>query len=417
MRKTFAFLLVACLAFAAGCTDQGSSSQSGDASLFTWIEDKGARDLADYEDYELVVYYDASAQKCGFADLFGNIVVAAEFDEAYPFNQGLARVGQHEGFLKCKYTYIDKNGNLIKDYTWDIAYEFSPFGVAAVGVGEISVEGTLHFEGKYGLIDKSGEYVSPLVWEGDLSALDARVSGEGLIPMGVPQLAYTSMHQDAETGEGSNTGEAPLFYRLGYADYKGDVAILPAWRYAEGFKNGLAVVSREDMLSYQFLFDDYDSADPDAIFTGRYSIIDTKGEAIMDITRDLLHETGKFHAWVYVIGGEYVMVDLFEPGGGLGNHIKTIYLDLDGNIIPEADFEYSGINFWRGNTICVDETTGKYGVHSNGKLIVAPIFDELTNPNSAFAALPTYAKYNGSVNAYYAKLGDQEGYIYVKGAN
>ncbi|MCL1808186.1 MAG: WG repeat-containing protein [Clostridiales bacterium] len=430
MQKKIIFLLVACLALTAGCGHQTGPAENGGSPAYSWVEDNGKRALADYEDYELVVYRDADTQKCGFADLFGNIVVEAEFDEAYPFNQGLARVGEfamdrksileesevyYEDLLKCKYTYIDKNGNFIKDYTWDIAFEFNRFEVATVGIGEILITDSLHFEGSYGLIDKFGDYVCPLEWEGDLISVDAQMSEEGLMPVWLPLQTYPNMHQNAD--DDADAGAQPLLYRLGYADYVGNIAIPPSWGYGEGFKNGLAVVSREDMQAYQFFFDDYDSTDPDVWFTGRYSVIDTTGETVLEITRDMLNETGKFHAWVYVVGGEYVMVDLFEAGGGLGSRIKTIYLDLDGNIVPEGDIAHRGINFWRGNTICVDENTGKFGIHSNGKLIVAPIFDELTNPYSASADYPVYAGYNGAVKVYYAKIDGREGYIYVEGAN
>ena len=106
--------------------EDNSIKSSQSLGKWMWIEDKGKRNLSDYKDYELLPYYDESTRKYGYKDLFDNIVIEPEFDEAFKFNQGLARVGRlknnwpfEDNYVvsKYEYTYMDKKGNLIKDYT------------------------------------------------------------------------------------------------------------------------------------------------------------------------------------------------------------------------------------------------------------------------------------------------------------
>jgi len=379
-------------------TEEDNSTESPQSlGKWRWIEDKGKRNLSDYEDYELLPYHDEHTQKYGYKDLFDNIVIEPEFDEAFKFNQGLARIGKLKNDLspdddyivsKYKYTYIDKKGNFIKDYTWDIAYEFNSFGVATVGIGEVSMGDLLHFSGKYGLIDKTGSYVKPLTWNGDFAVRENQMSKEGLMPVGVPQ----------KIDEYGN-------YLMGYADYNGNIAIQPQWEYATGFTNGLAIVSLQDMVVYQYFSSSYD--DEDDGWTGRYAVIDTTGNVVLDITRDLLKERGRFHVNVDIINGEYIRVGIDGSQG------ETIYLDLNGSIIPKEEaLGNQNINFNWYDNLCLNEDTDKYGIHSGGRIIVEPIFDELKNNDSWVLG---YVSYNGENNVYYAKLGDKEGYIYIEG--
>lgn len=82
--------------------------------------------------------------KWGFVDKEGEYVIAAEYDDMYPFDEsGLAAV-----CLDSKWGYIDTTGELVIELSFDDAYAFEGKDYAVVGV-----------DGEYGLIDKSGNYI------------------------------------------------------------------------------------------------------------------------------------------------------------------------------------------------------------------------------------------------------------------
>lgn len=83
-----------------------------------------------------------SDSKWGYIDRTGQFAVKAQFDMAYPFIDGLARV-QDDG----KYGYIDKTGRIVVELIYDNASDFNQ-GLASVTLGS-----------KHGYIDKLGKYV------------------------------------------------------------------------------------------------------------------------------------------------------------------------------------------------------------------------------------------------------------------
>ena len=83
-----------------------------------------------------------SGTKMGYIDKTGRVVIEPQFDKAYEFSEGLARV--HDG---GKYGYIDKSGKVVVDFMFDDAQDFKS-GVAVVALGE-----------RRGYIDKTGKYV------------------------------------------------------------------------------------------------------------------------------------------------------------------------------------------------------------------------------------------------------------------
>ena len=80
----------------------------------------------------------------------GKVVIAAQFDEAMPFSEGLAAV--KIGTDKAgKWGYIDKQGKMVIAAQFDEVTEFSN-GLAAVGVGTDKAR-------KWGYIDRQGKMV------------------------------------------------------------------------------------------------------------------------------------------------------------------------------------------------------------------------------------------------------------------
>ena len=78
----------------------------------------------------------------GYIDKTGNIVIDFQFDRAKDFSEGMAAIKKDN-----KWGYIDKTGNIIIEPQFSIARPFSQ-GLAGVGIN-----------GKQGYIDKSGNFV------------------------------------------------------------------------------------------------------------------------------------------------------------------------------------------------------------------------------------------------------------------
>ncbi|MEO0075749.1 MAG: WG repeat-containing protein, partial [candidate division WOR-3 bacterium] len=80
--------------------------------------------------------------KYGYIDKTAKVVINPQFDEAFSFSEGLARVriGDKQG-------YIDKTGKIVINPQFDIACNFSN-GLARVKIGD-----------KWSFIDKSGNII------------------------------------------------------------------------------------------------------------------------------------------------------------------------------------------------------------------------------------------------------------------
>ena len=94
-------------------------------------------------------------RKSGFVDAHGNVVVAARFDMAGPFHDGVAQVGDLDpdgtpavpGIVKRRVGFINTSGDMVTPLCFDYARDFSD-GRAAVMVGK-----------KWGFIDRNGVVV------------------------------------------------------------------------------------------------------------------------------------------------------------------------------------------------------------------------------------------------------------------
>ena len=68
------------------------------------------------------------AEKYGYIDKNGKVVIEPQFDYAYPFSEGLAHVNKD-----AKYGFIDKSGKVVIEPQFDEAGAFSE-GFARVAI-------------------------------------------------------------------------------------------------------------------------------------------------------------------------------------------------------------------------------------------------------------------------------------------
>ena len=175
----------------------------------------------------------------GYADRGGRVVIAARFDAALPFANGLARVGvvdeefpEIEGSPNIKWGYIDERGRVLVELRYAVLRDFSEgLAVAAVLDAERPERPSVRRGGrrnlKWGYVDRGGREVIPMQF------LGAGEFAEGL-------AAVNPGGAGGEAGEGSLCGP-PSNY--GYIDRTGAFVIKPQFAAAARFEKGRARVS------------------------------------------------------------------------------------------------------------------------------------------------------------------------------
>src|SRR6185295_1368117 len=99
------------------------------------------------------------SEKWGYVDKNGALVIKPEFDKAEDFSEGLAAVA-----VNGKWGYIDKFGRFVIEPRFNEALAFTD-GLALVKIGGYDanavndVVGGFDAEGKWGYIDKAGDYI------------------------------------------------------------------------------------------------------------------------------------------------------------------------------------------------------------------------------------------------------------------
>jgi hypothetical protein len=176
----------------------------------------------------------------GYADAGGRVVIAARFDAALPFADGLARVGVVDEELpeigaspNIKWGYIDERGRVLVELRYAVLHDFSE-GLAAAAVLDKEKPERPAFERgerrnlKWGYVDSGGREVIPMQF------LTAEDFAEGLAAVNPGGGGGDSK------GEGSMCGPPDNY---GYIDRMGAFVIKPQFAFASKFQNGRARVS------------------------------------------------------------------------------------------------------------------------------------------------------------------------------
>ena len=110
-------------------------------------------------------------QKWGYVTEDG-IMIPCQYDKAFPFVNGIALVKTTNIKGQVRYVYINISGEQIISGDWDYAYDFTEDGYARVFKGSLSEYGTPK-NGKYAFINTHGELIC------DYSFDDAKNFSEG----------------------------------------------------------------------------------------------------------------------------------------------------------------------------------------------------------------------------------------------
>ncbi len=177
--------------------------------------------------------------KWGYAGAGGRVVIAARFDAALPFANGLARVGVLDeelpeigGSPNIKWGYIDERGGVLVELRYAVLSDFSEGLAAAAVLDKEKPERPSLGRGlerrnlKWGYVDRAGREVIPMQF------LNAGDFAEGLAAV--------------NPGVGGGGGESSLCgtpSNYGYIDRTGAFVIKPQFKNASKFQNGRARVS------------------------------------------------------------------------------------------------------------------------------------------------------------------------------
>lgn len=167
----------------------------------------------------------------GYAGSNGRVAIAARFDAALPFANGIARVGvvdeelpEIDGRPNLLWGYITESGRVVVELRYNALRDFSE-GLAAAAVLDqvesVFVRRTLD-NLTWGYVNQDGRVVIPIRF------FDAGDFSEGLAAVNISGL------KDSHCGRPRN---------YGYIDRTGAIVIKPQFEMASSFKNARARVS------------------------------------------------------------------------------------------------------------------------------------------------------------------------------
>ena len=170
----------------------------------------------------------------GYADSSGKIAVAARFDAALPFMEGLARVGvvdeelpEIDGRPNLLWGYVDESGHVVVELRYNALRDFSEGLVAGAVLDPDLSHGSVFVRRglgnlRWGYVNREGRVVIPTQF------FDAGDFSEG--------LAQVNVGEPVDTHCGRS-------FNYGYIDKTGAFVIKPQFTMAAAFKKGRAGVS------------------------------------------------------------------------------------------------------------------------------------------------------------------------------
>lgn len=182
--------------------------------------------------------------KYAFINTHGEFICDYIFDDAKDFSQGYAPVATQSVKGGILWGYIDGNGQLAIAQQWDYAYPFKN-GFARVFSGSIGKYGP--DSGLYGFINLSGDFISDIQWA---SANDFDDTGIAKVKNSKDLWGYISIDGSVkidtswETIGSFNEGLAYVKKngKYGYINEQGTLVVEASWNEAGTFADGVAIV-------------------------------------------------------------------------------------------------------------------------------------------------------------------------------
>lgn len=280
----------------------------------------------------------------GYMDRTGKIVVTPQFQRAWDFHDGMARVDSGtEG-----HGIIDAAGKVtfLRQFSW--IGDFSE-GLAQVTGSDVPA--------KAGYIDSTGALVIPTTW-----AFYGYPMSDLMMPL------FWRRDRNADFSEVLAAVRAPDG-KLGYIDKTGKIVIPPQFLYARPFSEGLAAVSND-----QFAFGYIDAhgkvvipLNYQNVYPGNFS----EGIARVKASGDITFVDHKNNAQVIVKTGFWFAAYDFHDGmAKIGeNNIWHGFIDRDGHIVAEPHYRYA-TEFSEGFAAVVDKNGTAGYIDTSGKIAI-----------------------------------------------
>jgi hypothetical protein len=195
--------------------------------------------------------------KWGYIDRTGKIIIKPQYDGAYPFHEGIAKVMMGTRFTKENWSYIDRTGKpIFKNVSFNRLEDFSEgLGAACTNMRD-ATGGIL-----CGYMDKTGKWViEPRVYNAfsfndglARAALPDKNSRTGTREVYLDKTGNVALDLSSVPASGSERFSEGLAsfhpnasvkgrYLSGFMDRNGKIVIEPKFEAADDFSEGLAAV-------------------------------------------------------------------------------------------------------------------------------------------------------------------------------
>ncbi len=340
-----------------------------------FIETKGLSDIGSFINTST---YFKKANKYGFVDYNGKIVIQPKYEYASNFVEGLAAVK----IINGKWGFIDKKGKIIIKPQYEWASDFSD-GMCAVQIS-----------GKWGFINKSGDLVikAKYNWAGifksnsHVACVTNSKNKYGVIDKnGKVVIDFLS------EGLLNFNNNVSIFQKQGLCgliDIKGKILVAPKYNFLiyanynlyNGSKNGnnkFGCIDSKGKVVIDFIYSDLISFDEKGLavvkLNDKFGYIDNKGKIAIKIKYDYAED--------------FTGADLAAVGVG---KLKG-YINRSGKIIIQPKFDWAW-NFTNGAARV--ELGGKWGlIDEKGEYLLEPKFDAIGRFSKKYLA--TKATLNG----------------------
>lgn len=263
-------------------------------------------------------------KKWGYIDKQGNLVIDYKYEIVGNFSEGLANV-----YMDGKYGYIDTKGNTVIDFKYESANGFSG-GLAAVKENEkwliIDNKGTIKADN---LSEMGVDEISSRFFNGMLNVEDSKHNTGYMDTSGKLVIGFKYNLASKFSDEGIAFARDPEIRKNGFIDKKGNTVIDFKYQQADYFSEGLAAVQKE--------------------INGNWGYVDVNGNEM---------------------AFEYNYTYPFSEGlGKVRNSSKLYgYIDKSNKVVVELQYSDAG-NF--KEKLAYVKKDGKYGfINQSGKVVI-----------------------------------------------
>lgn len=286
--------------------------------------------------------------KCGYINSKGEEVIPCQFDEAYTFSNGLAKIG-----VGGKYGFIDEKGKLVINPIYDYAESFVNNKLTVVGK-------TNNAELVYACISSKGELMTDFMLNEVYVSEKYVITFDGvyyglcdlkLVPLFKTNYQIAGFPISIDSFKNLEDKLIPFrnteTYKYGYLNTAGQIVIEAKYDTIDNFYNGLAMVK----------------------FNNKYGFINTSGQIVVNNEYDIVR---KFNNGYAVVGKEIdgeVKYGLVNCSGQLVIEVKYFSLgDVNNGLLYFSTFDSELIGY----------------MNTKGEIAISQMFTMISTSSNAY---------------------------------